>query len=114
MPGWNSASDWLNHAGEWEGHRLDMDQSRGPPVRSPHLSSSLFFSRPLFASPERRGRPAHIMTCRRRCSARWSDREKLRSQSMQRNGLIPVCLRKCLVSSSERANFQVQPSQVHL
>lgn len=58
--------------------------------------------------------PAHIMMCRRRCRARWSEREKLRSQSEQRKGLIPVCLRKCRVSSSERANFQVQPSQVHL
>lgn len=58
--------------------------------------------------------PAHIMMCLRRCRARWSEREKLRSQSEQRKGLMPVCLRKCLVSSSERANFQVQPSQVHL
>lgn len=57
---------------------------------------------------------AHIMTCRRRCRARWSEREKLRSQSEQRKGLMPVCLRKCRVSSSERANFQVQPSHVHL
>lgn len=56
----------------------------------------------------------HIMMCRRRCRARWSEREKLRSQSEQRKGLMPVCLRKCRVSSSERANFQVQPSQVHL
>lgn len=31
---------------------------------------------------------------------------------MQRKGLMPVCLRKCRVSSSERAKRQVQPSQV--
>lgn len=55
---------------------------------------------------------AHIMTWRRRCRDRWSDREKERSHSVQRNGLIPVCLRKCRVSSSERAKRQVQPSQV--
>lgn len=59
-----------------------------------------------------RGPTPHIMTCRRRCRARWSEREKLRSQSEQRNGLIPVCLRKCRVSSSERANFHVHPSHV--
>lgn len=46
--------------------------------------------------------------------ARWSEREKLRSQSGHWKGLIPVCFRKCLVSSSDRANFHVQPSQVHL
>lgn len=55
---------------------------------------------------------AHIMTWRRRCRDRWSDREKERSHSVQRKGLIPVCLRKCRVSSSERAKRQVQPSQV--
>lgn len=54
----------------------------------------------------------HIMTWRRRCRERWSDREKERSHSVQRKGLIPVCLRKCRVSSSERAKRQVQPSQV--
>lgn len=52
------------------------------------------------------------MTWRRRCRDRWSDREKERSHSVQRKGLIPVCLRKCRVSSSERAKRQVQPSQV--
>lgn len=54
----------------------------------------------------------HIMTWRRRCRERWSDREKERSHSVHRNGLIPVCFRKCRVSSSERAKRQVQPSQV--
>lgn len=48
------------------------------------------------------------------CRARWSEREKLRSQSGHWKGLIPVCFRKCLVSSSDRANFHVHPSQVHL
>lgn len=52
------------------------------------------------------------MTWRRRCRERWSDREKERSHSVQRKGLIPVCLRKCRVSSSERAKRQVQPSHV--
>lgn len=46
--------------------------------------------------------------------ARWSEREKLRSQSGHWKGLTPVCFRKCRVSSSDRANFHVQPSQVHL
>lgn len=62
----------------------------------------------------RQGQLSHIIMCLRRCKARWSEREKLRSQSEQRKGLMPVCFRKCRVSSSERANFQVQPSQVHL
>lgn len=48
------------------------------------------------------------------CRARWSEREKLRSQSGHWKGLIPVCFRKCLVSSSDRANFHVHPSHVHL
>lgn len=62
----------------------------------------------------------HISSCchtrrwRFLCRARWSEREKLRSQSGHWNGLTPVCLRKCLVSSSERANFHVQPSHMHL
>ena len=47
------------------------------------------------------------------CSDRWSDREKERWHRWQRNGFCPVCLRKWRVSSSDRANFQVQPSHVH-
>ncbi|TNN46656.1 hypothetical protein EYF80_043125 [Liparis tanakae] len=39
--------------------------------------------------------------------ARWSDLEKLRSQSAHLKGFTP-----CRVSSSERANFHVQPSQI--
>lgn len=57
---------------------------------------------------------SHTRRWRFLCRARWSEREKLRSQSGHWNGLTPVCLRKCRVSSSERANFQVQPSQTHL
>lgn len=56
----------------------------------------------------------HIVSWRLRCRDRWSEREKLRLQSVHRKGLMPVCLRKWRVSSSERANFQEQPSQVHL
>lgn len=73
------------------------------------------FDRELGASGEGRGKKevrVHIITWRRRCRERWSDREKERSHSVQRKGLIPVCLRKCRVSSSERAKRQVQPSQV--
>lgn len=47
------------------------------------------------------------------CSDRWSDRENERWHRWQRNGFCPVCLRKWRVSSSDRANFQVQPSHVH-
>lgn len=57
---------------------------------------------------------AHMVSWRRRCRDRWSEREKLRLQSVHLKGLMPVCLRKWRVSSSERANFQEQPSQVHL
>lgn len=57
---------------------------------------------------------AYTVSWRRRCRDRWSEREKLRLQSVHRKGLMPVCLRKWRVSSSERANFQEQPSQVHL
>ena len=44
------------------------------------------------------------------CRARWSEREKARSQSLQWKGLSPVCLRLWRVSSSERANRQPQSS----
>lgn len=47
------------------------------------------------------------------CKARWSEREKHRSQCLHLNGLLPVCLRKCLVNSSERANRHSQPCHVH-
>ena len=36
--------------------------------------------------------------------ARWSERANDRSQCWHWNGLDPVCLRRCLVSSSDRAN----------
>lgn len=45
---------------------------------------------------------------------RWSERENARSQRVHLNGLCPVCFRMWRVNSSERANFQPQPSQVHL
>uniref|UniRef100_A0A3B3C1E6 Uncharacterized protein n=1 Tax=Oryzias melastigma TaxID=30732 RepID=A0A3B3C1E6_ORYME len=46
------------------------------------------------------------------CSAKWSDLEKARSHRWHWNGRCPVCLRKWRVSSSERANFHPQPSQL--
>lgn len=39
------------------------------------------------------GSSPHTSMCLRRCSAKWSDREKLRSQSAHLNGFTPVCLR---------------------
>lgn len=56
----------------------------------------------------------HIIMCLLRWRAKWSEREKVRSQSEQMKGLMPVCLRKCRVNSSDLANFHVQPSHVHL
>lgn len=57
---------------------------------------------------------AHTSRWRFLCRARWSEREKVRSQSGHWNGFTPVCFRKWRVSSSERANFHVQPSHMHL
>ncbi len=54
-----------------------------------------------------------VSQCRFMCSDRWSDRENERWHRWQRNGFCPVCFRKWRVSSSDRANFQVQPSHVH-
>ena len=45
---------------------------------------------------------------------KWSDRENARSQSWHLNGRWPVCFRMCRVNSSDLANFQPQPSHVHL
>lgn len=45
------------------------------------------------------------------CSNKWSDRLNDRVQSLHRNGLMPVCLRKWRVSSSDRANRHWQPFQ---
>ena len=50
---------------------------------------------------------------RRACRARWSDRAKDRSQCSHWNGLDPVCLRRCLVSSSDRANLHWQSLYEH-
>ena len=44
------------------------------------------------------------------CKARWSEREKALSHSLQWKGLSPVCLRLWRVSSSDRANRQPQSS----
>ena len=52
--------------------------------------------------------------CLLRWRARWSDLAKAFSQWGHLNGFIPVCFRMWRVSSSDLANFQVQPSQVHL
>lgn len=59
------------------------------------------------------GEGCQTVTCRFMCSERWSDREKARSHSRHWNGLSPVCLRKCRVNSSLRANFQSQSFHVH-
>lgn len=37
---------------------------------------------------------SHMVSWRRRCRDRWSEREKLRLQSVHLKGLMPVCLRK--------------------
>ena len=47
-------------------------------------------------------------------SARWSLRLKHRSQWRHLKGFAPVCLRKCLVNSSDLANLHTHPSQEHL
>ena len=49
--------------------------------------------------------------CLLRWRARWSDLAKAFSQWGHLNGFIPVCFRMWRVSSSDLANFQVQPSQ---
>jgi len=43
------------------------------------------------------------------CKDRWSDLEKVRWHLRQRKGRCPVCLRKCRVSSSERAKRHEHP-----
>ena len=45
-------------------------------------------------------------------SDKWSLLENARGQCWHWKGLAPVCFRICRVSSSERANLQVHPSQV--
>lgn len=55
-----------------------------------------------------------VYWCRFRCRAKWSDLANARSQWGHLKGLTPVCFLMCLVSSSDRANFQLQPSQLHL
>ena len=55
-----------------------------------------------------------VGSCRFMCSARWSERAKLRSQTLQVNGLAPVCFRMWRVSSSERAKHHGQLTKWHL
>lgn len=61
---------------------------------------------------EREGLAAYWWRLRWR--ARWSERANARSQCWHLNGLTPVCFLMCRVSSSDRANFQLHPSQLHL
>lgn len=51
---------------------------------------------------------------RRACLVRWSLRMKRLSQTGQTNFFSPVCVRRWRESSSERANFLSQPSQLQL
>lgn len=44
--------------------------------------------------------------------AKWSEREKARSQRWHWKGLCPVCFLKWRVNSSDLANFQPHPSQL--
>ena len=55
-----------------------------------------------------------VYWCRFRWRAKWSDRAKARSQWGHLKGFTPVCFLMCLVSSSDLANFQLHPSQLHL
>lgn len=48
------------------------------------------------------------------CSVKWSERENDLVHNLHRNGLMPVCFRKCLVNSSERANRHSHPFQVQI
>ena len=52
----------------------------------------------------------YIDECLFMWSAKWSDLEKALSQSLQLNGLSPVCFRLCLVNSSDLANLHPQSS----
>lgn len=51
--------------------------------------------------------------CRFMCNDKWSDRLNDLVHNLQRNGLMPVCLRKCRVNSSDRAKRHSHPSHVH-
>ncbi len=55
-----------------------------------------------------------VVMWRRACLVRWSLRMNRRSQTGQTNFFSPVCVRRCLDSSSERANFLSHPSQWQL
>lgn len=55
----------------------------------------------------------YILQCLFICNERWSDLEKDLWHKWHLKGFWPVCFLKWRVSSSERANFHVQPSQVH-
>lgn len=55
-----------------------------------------------------------VLMWRRACLVRWSLRMNRRSHTGQTNFFSPVCVRRCLDSSSERANLLSQPSQLQL
>lgn len=72
----------------WDGDALLREHCGGEsallnrvPLREPALTLSWMGGLP------------HTSMCLRRCSAKWSDREKLRSQSAHLKGFTPVCLR---------------------
>lgn len=52
--------------------------------------------------------------CRRACLVKWSLLMNRRSHMGQANFFSPVCVRRCLDSSSERANLLSQPFQLQL
>ena len=56
---------------------------------------------------------SHTVMCLFMCRDKWSDREKALSHILHWNGLSPVCFLMCLVSSSDLANLQLQPFQLH-
>lgn len=55
-----------------------------------------------------------VVMWRRVCLVRWSLRMKRRSHTGHENFFSPVCVLRCRDSSSERANFLSQPSQLQL
>ncbi|KRY60036.1 hypothetical protein T03_4062 [Trichinella britovi] len=54
-----------------------------------------------------------ITLCLRMCVVKWSERENALKQSLQWNGLSPVCFRMWRVSSSDLAKRHEQPSHLH-
>jgi len=54
-----------------------------------------------------------LFSCRWTWSLRWSERANLLVHRLQAKGLVPSCLRLCLVSSSDRANVASHSSRGH-